>query len=568
MKLYSRKRRSKPNGERGFTLFEVMAVLGIIAIVGSMMASSWADNAKNMKAKATAEKLHMVVKAAEDYMVANRADLLTLTGGGNVIAIPAGKTCAACAQPATPGGLQTIQADGYLPSSFIDSNTDQQSHALLVKQVGGELEAIVTTYGGASVADDQIGYISSLLGASAGGVYNNAVFGPNNQISGAQGSWGDATANWAASIGATPVTPSAGTVQVSMSMAEISGPGIDPDDVLHRTAQTDVTLNTMDTAIRMGGNSLEMQNGDINGVDMISGVRANLTNDLSVRDVNGRVATFTGAITGASAQINGNGVFTGQLRAGRMVDHQDPTFMVDPDVTTILNNLQSSGNTTLSVLNVLNGTTMNDVSVNGETWVTDLTGSGDTDLASLNVNGPIRLNGDIDAVSNDMTTSGWMTANRFSDSETATRFVNPAGLSEINNLRVHGALTVNGNTTSTGQINAARFVATDRMISPVYVTSSDRRLKADIEDLKGMDIIKKLAPKSYKLKDTGKLSMGFIAQDVEQFLPYAVHTDPETDMKGVNYIELIAPMVDAIQELETRVEELETSMVDLEMTTE
>ena len=52
--------------------------------------------------------------------------------------------------------------------------------------------------------------------------------------------------------------------------------------------------------------------------------------------------------------------------------------------------------------------------------------------------------------------------------------------------------------------------------------------------------------------------MGLIAQEVEKIFPDLVEVGPD-GMKGVNYVGLIAPLIESIKELKSRIQVLETS---------
>jgi hypothetical protein len=55
--------------------------------------------------------------------------------------------------------------------------------------------------------------------------------------------------------------------------------------------------------------------------------------------------------------------------------------------------------------------------------------------------------------------------------------------------------------------------------------------------------------------------LGVIAQEVEQVFPELVHTDPG-GYKRVNYLGLIAPLIEAVKELDARIEKLEQAAID------
>jgi hypothetical protein len=87
--------------------------------------------------------------------------------------------------------------------------------------------------------------------------------------------------------------------------------------------------------------------------------------------------------------------------------------------------------------------------------------------------------------------------------------------------------------------------------------SSDLKLKEDIRTIENaVDITKQLRGVSYVRKDTGKLGIGVVAQEVEQVFPQLVATDAN-GMKSVAYANMVGILIEAVKELSARVEELE-----------
>jgi hypothetical protein len=102
--------------------------------------------------------------------------------------------------------------------------------------------------------------------------------------------------------------------------------------------------------------------------------------------------------------------------------------------------------------------------------------------------------------------------------------------------------------------------------------SSDRRLKTDIRDLEGgLDAVLDLRPVSYTRRDDGDdTHLGFVGQEVADVVPEVVN-DPDDGYLGLDYMELVAVLVDAVQDqqaekdaLEDRVDELEKRLEALE----
>jgi hypothetical protein len=95
-------------------------------------------------------------------------------------------------------------------------------------------------------------------------------------------------------------------------------------------------------------------------------------------------------------------------------------------------------------------------------------------------------------------------------------------------------------------------------------TSSDRKLKENIVDFEnGIEIVKKLRPKSYNLikSPDNKRFIGFIAQDVYEVLPDIVHRPKnESECYFLSYTELIPVLTEAIQEQQTMIDSLKQKL--------
>lgn len=117
---------------------------------------------------------------------------------------------------------------------------------------------------------------------------------------------------------------------------------------------------------------------------------------------------------------------------------------------------------------------------------------------------------------------------------------------------------------------AGNLTATGELISSRRATSSDARLKDNINRLIAEDclaIVRSLQPSSWDWKEDGQHSLGFIAQDVEPLMPYAVTKikDEELGMRlNLQYDQFFAPVVGAIQCLDSEVEQLKKRVKYLE----
>jgi hypothetical protein len=92
-----------------------------------------------------------------------------------------------------------------------------------------------------------------------------------------------------------------------------------------------------------------------------------------------------------------------------------------------------------------------------------------------------------------------------------------------------------------------------------WTHSSDARLKSDIRPLEGsLEKILKLQGVEYRLRSDAdkKKQIGLIAQEVEPYFPEVVLTDKE-GLKSMVYSNLVAPIVESIKALYTKIVQIE-----------
>jgi len=144
----------------------------------------------------------------------------------------------------------------------------------------------------------------------------------------------------------------------------------------------------------------------------------------------------------------------------------------------------------------------------------------------------------------------------------------------------HGALLTASNSIVLGNTSVSAILAQVSSITAI----SDRRRKKEIRALDadlGLDFIQKLQPVSYRFNNGDETERyGFIAQDLEEALPTALHdmvetSEPEHGLAlierqndndhtyRVSYGELTAPIVKAIQQLQQEIEAERQQNADL-----
>lgn len=113
-----------------------------------------------------------------------------------------------------------------------------------------------------------------------------------------------------------------------------------------------------------------------------------------------------------------------------------------------------------------------------------------------------------------------------------------------------GEVGIGTTTPSTALVVNGTITATNLALT------SDKRKKTSIVHIEdGLDVINKLDPVSYywasnsaEGKTDNTQQFGLIAQDVEKIIPEIVNTDKD-GFKSINYVQIIAHIVDAIQDL-------------------
>jgi len=97
-----------------------------------------------------------------------------------------------------------------------------------------------------------------------------------------------------------------------------------------------------------------------------------------------------------------------------------------------------------------------------------------------------------------------------------------------------------------------------------YTALSDENKKKDFEESSiGLNEVLNLKPTLYRMKDDeseGEKELGFIAQEVKEFIPQAYVEGGEEDAKfiGLNYNAIVAALVKSVQELKAEIDSLKT----------
>jgi hypothetical protein len=143
------------------------------------------------------------------------------------------------------------------------------------------------------------------------------------------------------------------------------------------------------------------------------------------------------------------------------------------------------------------------------------------------VNQGVSIIGGIASQVNNNSNQYWSKATGYTSGDFTAHFVNGGYV---------GGISTNGSTTN-------------------YAVASDYRLKQDLKDFIGIELIDKIKIYDYQWKVDESRMYGVIAHELAEILPYAVSGEKDTErMQGVDYSKIVPVLVKAIQELKYEIE--------------
>jgi hypothetical protein len=94
-----------------------------------------------------------------------------------------------------------------------------------------------------------------------------------------------------------------------------------------------------------------------------------------------------------------------------------------------------------------------------------------------------------------------------------------------------------------------------------YNTSSDYRLKQDLKDYNGLNLISEIKTYDYEWKSDNTRAFGVMAHELAEVIPYAVIGEKDgEEMQGVDYSKIVPILVKAIQEQQAQIDELKAKI--------
>lgn len=129
------------------------------------------------------------------------------------------------------------------------------------------------------------------------------------------------------------------------------------------------------------------------------------------------------------------------------------------------------------------------------------------------------------------------------------------GLGTIATQAANNVAITGGNITNLTSLTGTTATFSGTIAAQDFNSTSDITLKDNIVSITNpLNILSQLQPKEFVWKSNGNKAYGLIAQDVEKILPNIVANNG--DVKGINYINIIAFLVSAVNELSAEIKQL------------
>lgn len=162
-------------------------------------------------------------------------------------------------------------------------------------------------------------------------------------------------------------------------------------------------------------------------------------------------------------------------------------------------------------------------------------------------------------VTNNVTTSNIVATNNVTVTKNVsagnvivTNGISASDVTVTNNIST-GNISVTNKVSST-DVNVSNTLVTTNIIATLITagdvnTTSDISLKLNLQQIENpIDVLEKIVGYSFNWKNDGTKSYGLSAQEIEKILPEIVRTRDD-GLKGINYLNIIAFLVEAIKEL-------------------
>ena len=187
--------------------------------------------------------------------------------------------------------------------------------------------------------------------------------------------------------------------------------------------------------------------------------------------------------------------------------------------------------------------------------------AGDTFTGDVTVSGDLSVTGSVDG--RDIASDGSKLDTIESGADvTDTANVTAAGALMASELTNESAVkNIDQELTTTSSVDFSSVTVSGTVTADDFNTVSDIALKENVETISdALDTVIALRGTTFTFKESGKDSLGLIAQEVEEVVPSMVATHPETGNKTVSYSNLVGLLVEAIKEQQSQIDDLKSKV--------
>jgi hypothetical protein len=111
----------------------------------------------------------------------------------------------------------------------------------------------------------------------------------------------------------------------------------------------------------------------------------------------------------------------------------------------------------------------------------------------------------------------------------------------------------------TNSVERGSINVTDSSTS--YSTTSDYRLKEDLQEIKGLEKLSALKVYDFKWKESEERMEGVLAHELAEVIPYAVHGEKDGEkFQQVDYSKIVPILIKAIQEQQEQIDSLKNQI--------
>lgn len=405
--------------KKGFSLMELILVLGIASAVSFMKFQDLKQQQENIQADAVGQQIKQVGDAVNGYINIRYDKLSTLTSVSSSTGTdPGPRTCSTSDNICTIT-YQTLINEGLLPTTFGGTNANHSAYSIILKRSGIApnyiIDGLITTTmqwkEGDKVRYDLLGKAMQAAGVDSG------MTKTADKVSGYSGQWTEQTSNY----------------------KNITASGLLAYRVGYSSAMYSVYLRR-DGTLPMTGD-LNMGGKSINSV---ANITASGTTTSGTLKSNGLTAV------GGPLTVAGASTLAGAVSAGNNLTVAGSTNLKG---ATILNSsLNVAGTTTLAGIVAANYT---------------LTVAGTTNLKSTaTVGSTLTVGGALNA-NNALTVAGVTTLRGATNLSSTLSVAGGSTLTGV--LTAKNAINASGNITSSGQVKGATVASTGRMTTGEYL---------------------------------------------------------------------------------------------------